>query len=767
MPKKASTIALKERYCYAALTYILENYDSFRFRPDSEPDTQREQITKYHARADRDGTVTVEYSRPECRGRWFAKNNQGLQGMLREVRNAIAFMFYEDLDFSNCHPSLLLQVCEQHGVPCPALRRYCEDRPLVLAELAEDPSVAKTALLAIVNGGAASPGKRGVRDTPWIRAFDAEMDRVRKALFGLKQHRPYLAAAEKKEDPHNVLGSAVNHLLCDLENRSLMALREFIESPEVGRKVGVLVFDGCMVERSGTELTPEVLLRASEHVYMRTGYRLRLAVKDMTRERFEVPESIYSGTGSIARAPRYAADDEAASVHFMADIRDVARCCNGVYWVKADGVWTSDDSMVKRTLMARCLGANIHKVLADGQTCRMSGDVPQATRIVTATLAMLPNDPTFPDQLFGSGTGVLCYRNGVWDFARCRFFRFEERPEVFTTRVIPFDLPERPAPEVMREVYDRLLLETLGDPEVVRTVLELKARAMAGRFVDKQWAIMFGERNCGKGVIQKADELAWGPYVNTINANAFLLSANAGDAAKGLSWAMDCEFTRLTFTNEVKCDSTNAKIKLDGNMLKGFQSGGDVMSGRKNYQNERPFRVGSKLVMNLNDIPEVTPKDAAGNLLLVKFPYKFVSREVLESDLAQPFHRLADDSIKSSFLTRPEVVAAYTWWVIDAYRDEPVVPCAKVRRDTLDYLEDIQDEGAIMKRFVVTGNQKDCVMLSELKDFVKDKNMSYTRVKALLSNMGAEERPGCLSQSGSRGRGFARVKLIRPENCVE
>ena len=47
----------------------------------------------------------------------------------------------------------------------------------------------------------------------------------------------------------------------------------------------------------------------------------------------------------------------------------------------------------------------------------------------------------------------------------------------------------------------------------IRTYLELMARATAGEYGDKQWAMMLGERNSGKGLLQEMNLLAFGPYV--------------------------------------------------------------------------------------------------------------------------------------------------------------------------------------------------------------------------------------------------------------
>ena len=45
-------------------------------------------------------------------GRLFAQNSS-LQGLPREIRNALAYNLYYDIDVSNCHPELLSQYCKK------------------------------------------------------------------------------------------------------------------------------------------------------------------------------------------------------------------------------------------------------------------------------------------------------------------------------------------------------------------------------------------------------------------------------------------------------------------------------------------------------------------------------------------------------------------------------------------------------------------------------------------------------------------------------
>jgi hypothetical protein len=418
--------------------------------------------------------------------------------------------------------------------------------------------------------------------------------------------------------------------------------------------------------------------------------------------------------------------------------------------------------MVEKILRARCMSCNIQRVNERGVVTPMSGDMPHVRRIIDAASALTPDDPGFRTRVWDSNIGVLCYRNGLYDFRKGRFFTYAERPDVLPRQLVPMDFPARPEPAVFAELMERVLLSTWGSHEKISTYLALVARAMAGEYTDKQFAVLFGERNSGKGLLQTLNERCYGPYVNTINANSFLLqNFAAADAAKSLSWILDCEFSRLTYTNEVKCNKSVHSIQLDGNLLKSFQSGGDYMSARRNHENEQSFRIGSKLMMNLNDIPTVSPPDAMSTMLLFKFPFKFVDAATLaESSL--PCYRPLDNDLKSEYLKRPEVLAAFTWMVIDAYQDAPVVPCPEVLADTKEYLEDIGDDRSLMSRFfVATGRREDFVLLKDLSAIADSAGISMVVLKDRLVKFGGKKDDNCCVGGVRNGRGYSRVRAVQ------
>lgn len=815
-------------------------------------------------------TVKVSYktsAHGHGHGRLFAEGGLSLQSLPRKVRNAIALPFYEDVDFVNCHPEILRQICLSKQIHTPFLDDYCFRRDEILSLVCPPSSsstdyraLAKKIVLAVLYGKTAESAFSEVPSSDWLRSFDTEMTTVRKTLIGghdsmyrdlasSSKQRKAKATGEMQSKIYNVEGSAMSMLLCDRENQALQALCEYIESPSIGRRVGVLVFDGCMVERPSPifpdansiappppSLSDEVLAAASDHISLRTGLRLRLAVKDMWEDRFIIPPVLYSSSscsspplssshgvrrsgshGNIKSSPlppcsivstpsssslsvaiktpstmmqspltpapssiidsptdlsalfseeRLAASDAYAGKIFLEDLRGLVVSSNGVVYARVGICWTTQKEMVKSLLLRRCLENPILRVsLSDeDKITGTSEDVPYAKRIIEATMSFLPDNPTFPEMMWRSNIGVLCFRNGLYDFRRQAFFTYDERADVFPVLYIPHDFPgNRPDDSLLSEVRERLLLSTLADPEVVRTYLELMARAAAGEYTDKQWALMLGERNSGKGLLQEMNGLAFGPYVNTVNANAFLLQQSAsGDAAKSLSWALDCEYKRQTYTNEVKCEEGSKNIKLDGNSLKAFQAGGDPMSARKNYENERTFRIATKLIFNGNAVPKVTPNDALSTALIFNFPYKFVARSEVGK---QPFYRPRDDSLKGAFCLRPEVISAFTWLVIDAYTDGPVVPCEKVSQSTQSFLKDVGvDEMA--GYFVFTGSREDFVTLSALKPFCIAKGLSYTGAKMRINRMNVKEDKICI-KGVVHGRGFYGVRMINGDDDDE
>ena len=716
----------------------MEHWESWDFRPDKDKSKSLDTIQRYFAAADGD-SVHVEYAKNKHgRGRLFAKRGLSMQCVMREVRNAVAHPFYVDLDFVNCHPTLFSQRCRKRGVACPLLDQYCGNRTEVLGDIDADAALGKTAVLSVMNGSKTAVYKH--QDSVWLRDFQNEMNQARDEIMAPGGADEFYIDIARKD--RNTYASAVNLMLCDLENECLMAMLEYLDKKSF--KVGVLVFDGAMVEKKKEfadskdgGVTQEMLDEASDYVWNRTGYRLQIKIKDMTIDMLDVPASAYMG--APVHAPRYAGGDDVAAKILLKDLGGKLVKSKGVVFGKHGDVWTNDKDVVESFMFTACQRANIKFVDESGISRKYSCLYTKAINIVKTAKHYIPVDDNFVKKIWESNLGVLCFRNGVFRFRDKSFAPFSERPEVMPVIVIDRDFPsERPTDELLEHVKEKVLVSTLGEEGRVNTYLQMIARAMAGKHGDKNWGMMIGERNSGKGLLQALNERAWGQYVNTIDSSVLMLNNFTNDV-KSQGWMIECEFTRQTYTNEIKVDPGNKHIKLDGGLIKKFQSGGDVLKARQLYENEKALKSASRLFMNLNDLPEISAVDALDTVVVIEFPHKFVNPEDVDEAKWLKFFRPADPSLKDGFCAREDVRDAFIWLVIDAFdQEQPLKISDVVRRDTEKLRMDEGDELSLINaHFKITTDLADVVTVADVNEFAKDKKMKTRGLRGRLEKMGA------------------------------
>jgi hypothetical protein len=242
-----------------------------------------------------------------------------------------------------------------------------------------------------------------------------------------------------------------------------------------------------------------------------------------------------------------------------------------------------------------------------------------------------------------------------------------------------------------------------------------------------------------------------------------MLNASSTDV-KSQSWVIDCEFSRQTYTNEVKIDSDNLRVKLDGGMIKKFQSGGDVIKARRNYENEREVRTASRLFMNLNEMPKISAVDVLEQAIVLAFPFKFVTPEGCGSIPWLPFYRASDPSIKA-YCGRSEVIDAFTWLVLDAHRSSPVQMSSDVHRETHKLRLDEGDELVLVNQyFSVTDSATDIVLTKCINAFAVDFKMNKKTLKTRLEKMGAIPDENCSVAGVRGGRGFKHLVFFTPDS---
>ena len=627
------------------------------------------------------------------------------------VKAVVCSSHYTDCDISNCHPVLIVQMCEQHGLPCELLKRYIEQRSTLIAETGLKKSTFKKLFFSCVlyhpqctEGQLARKLKKfGLdREPELFTQLRSEMCTASEHLLSL--YPCYVEAAEdsKGASYFNLPGTAFSLMIQTAEKRCILALYDYWTRQSV--HCGALIHDGLHVDKDAA--TDAHLQPASDYIYTHTGYRVQLEYKQWEAHPAYEQAVIVND-----------AMDCLAHVQGLLEGR-IVRCDQRVWFRDSTHQWHADEKDVLRLIAnavshmhifghdaAHCL----HSISRNTQSQCGVGSMLTVAKQVFATA---PECPSFIDDIRRENVGKLCFSDGYWDFEKAAFV-----PDMIDTLArVPIAFPARVQSDI-DEVDRRVIDPILG--ELRDSMLTWFSRGVAGHVTDKAFGMWLGERNSGKSVLIGLLELALGrELVMTLNAETFMVKHNADpDTSKALGFLLQCEHARLVFTNECEVDGQK---KLNGALLKKFASGGDSITARALYQNACTFKLAGRLCMAANDAPDITPADAVQTLDYFQCPRVFVRLDD-ERVKTDPMYMAQDDTIKA-YCCEESVRAAMIHLLLDAYGQR----VRTAQMDTLrsEFTNGVDDREQFYELFETTKSDYDALPVSQVAAAVRDAGIS-------------------------------------------
>jgi len=301
------TLCAYEKFNKDKLNFILKN--KYKYLPLLQ-DENEQSVDDYnpfkkpseYLMLSRDGIFKATYRKSsnavDNMGRLFASEGLSLQNFSREIRHTIASDYYDDIDMVNAHPVFLRHLCVKHDIEHPYLQQYIEDRDKVIADLIkENPETTrdkiKKCILSIINGGD-KDYKEIENKTKWLKKFKREMENIKTDLEdAYSTFFKKVAVVCEKNGKTRAQDSALNILFCDIENKALMYLCEFLENEGVLGNHFVLCFDGIMIQK---DISPEnnrtaLVDNAKKYISEKMGFEIQLKIKPMT-EGFDLPDDI-------------------------------------------------------------------------------------------------------------------------------------------------------------------------------------------------------------------------------------------------------------------------------------------------------------------------------------------------------------------------------------------------------------------------------------------------------------------------------------------
>lgn len=699
--------------------WVLDNLDKIPRRPCTDPNWDPvEELKKYCQKVidSKDGVIKVVYKKSNTcdLGRKYAQGC-GYQRLQREYRHTLASEEYHDLDIVNCQPTILAQYCKKNGIEFNHLQTYIKKRNEILEQLVEASNnemtkdEVKHKILAILFGGKLHLHLAGVS---FMKEFYNEiqviMDRVVDIEKKIAQY-----VARSKPDKANKKGSVLSYTLQDIEDQLMTSCGKYLQSN--GFACDTYVYDGVMVRKnSNTPLTQKHLNEMSDYCYQAVGYRVQWVEKPMD-EGYQISnEELDEVDDEELNFRVISYDNEAARIvikYCLDNGRIIVKSKNKWFLKVEGGIYTEDRSNSQSQLQSRLYQIIDHldfrkENKKTGNIEPYSRNCKGAEQIMKAVKFLMKQDDPFQKDIWKSPLGKLCFKNGYWDFKKKKFVSWEEDDgETITCVFIDRDFNSDNCGGCWdcgvdccdcvtpRKWVRENIMETIFNNEEARTdFLKWSARAMAGEFEEKTWAVGLGPRSSGKGVLTNLFCLAFGDYVQQFSAEQlFFTKCQSGDVAKQLSWIIPLEYARLYISNECKTeDESGKKRKLDGNICKSVASGGDELRPRGLYKDQFGMRLQGKMLLFMNEMVRVSPVDANETLVTFIFNTAFKNKLSKYEEFANLLNKefkfgIADPNIKKVIADSEEILNAFVHLVIEHYEDSNFVPSATVQENNNDF----------------------------------------------------------------------------------
>ncbi|CAL6303338.1 unnamed protein product [Bathycoccus prasinos] len=666
-----------------------------------------------------------------------------LQYLGKDYRKALVCDEYTDIDIANAHPSLINQVFKKEGIECKMLNDYVENREKFL-EIAD-----KTEWTALLNNRVQNEKASDLEKAYWNDVISCALK-----LFERPFYTTYLKKGEKR-NPTNKLGWAISQLATDRERDTVSAAMMCLAS--LGYSLGTLIHDGFLVE--DLSVRDEDLREAEKYTEEATGYSIQLVRKPLTDFN---REEVFGSDDEIEENGDTLGGDRENAEAFLKWTTDEGHAFvrNGkeVWWYcPKNGVY-SQDLMGLRMFMGDC------PLLDDEYRCMTK----KQDNMKVQFMEMIPNDSELYEKMFHSTYRKLAFQNGIYDFEKEMLVEFS--PEYFFTFKAPVDLKLKGNEKMKGEVYQKLFVDVFGDPDVCKGelnyvveekahdkaqyYLKVLARAIAAEIYGKDFFVVVGEGNSGKGTNTDALFGAFGKFVDNINAGC-LTKKLGDDAAKARSWMVAIKNTRIVVANEVSMD-----VSLDASVIKTLSSGGDAITARQNYANESTFRLQTTAICFVNDMPNIKGVDDAttNRLKYLETSYSYLEGELYEKQKQNKNVRKADPTLKSEWLKRKDVLEAFASLVVGAYeRNKPVAPECVVKASR-EWTETDDWKEKFTGLFEATGNDGDEMAPKEVYKIAKDNGIlaSENKMSRMMTQIGFTTTS--ITRRGKRVRYYKGVK---------
>lgn len=590
--------------------FVLEtsfNADALRdmLRDESIPFDVRKQLTKFNKTKINHNTANDIY---KYKSKKIGRLYSPLQQFPKEFRTALLGDNCVEIDFENCHPVLIAQCGDMYGTPTDGIKFYLNNRELCLEQTHEDRDTAKQYFLKAQYGGNVTGICKPLDD------FYKEVAVIATSMKNDSSLKPIYDYAKKQfelkglQHFKSLLASFQAYVLQTIENRNMLALYKYLSEHDACVKL--LNHDGIIIDGESFDYKSHKE-EMETFIFQTTNFRSPIAFKPCeytykpTKQAFVV---VKSEQDVVLHLHKY---------HNNA----IRRGVDGFYIANRNELFYSKGEEGLRVLIKN---NDYRRMNKDGDILPYSATTKGMEDIVKYinknSNDFFSVDESFIEKVNTYTRGRAYFKNGYIDTTGA----FHKTPQ----EQLPIVYINRDAPDLSiytTKTKQEYLCQfwNMYTKEQATVVLKMFSRAMFG-YRDKNWSIFCGLRNSGKGVQEKAVKHSIGDYCANMEL-PMTKTQHSGDASQyRVVLTSNLHIKRIAFTNE-STSIEGKRLKLDGNAMKKFVSGGDPVKCRALYKDEVDVVFNARLFVNVNSIPDADPADTMMTCLPIKMPYKFVA----------------------------------------------------------------------------------------------------------------------------------------------
>lgn len=192
------------------------------------------------------------------------------------------------------------------------------------------------------------------------------------------------------------------------------------------------------------------------------------------------------------------------------------------------------------------------------------------------------------------------------------------------------------------------------------------ARAVAGHVEDRVCVVLVGERCSGKGVLMELIANCFGDYVAQAPSQVLQLPRRMhGDAAKEHGWMGSLTHARVVYSDDI-----NPSKPMDTQALRTLCSGGDPVTVRTPYTNERSVTLQATPFLVCNAMPtwEAGAPTPRPSVETFRTGGRFHTLDELRNEHSRQDRKLANPpDMKSVYCKDRRVIDAFIQLVFDHY----------------------------------------------------------------------------------------------------